>query len=173
MVFRCDNEASILALLRAAKLAWTGDVVQETSAEGDPQSNGAAESSVNVVNGHVRSIKLAVQSASGVEVPACTVGLRWVETARQHMNEMWRRRAVLPLAQFGERIWWMPLQPSTRRLGPLDSRFEQGRYLGPMDGSNTILVGTASGVVRPEQSNNCRRANDGLAACSTKHSAAK
>ena len=52
------------------RLAWAGDVVQETSAEGDPQSNGAAESSVNVVERHVRSIKLAVESASGVEVPA-------------------------------------------------------------------------------------------------------
>ena len=67
VVFRCDNEPSILVLLRAVKLAWTGDVVQETSAEGDPQSNGAAESSVNVVKGHVRSIKLAVESASGRE----------------------------------------------------------------------------------------------------------
>ena len=47
-----------------------GDVAQETSAEGDPQSNGAAESSVNVVKGHVRSIKLVLESASGVEVPA-------------------------------------------------------------------------------------------------------
>ena len=44
VVFRCDNEPSILALLRAVKLAWNGDVVQETSAEGEPQSNGAAES---------------------------------------------------------------------------------------------------------------------------------
>ena len=34
------------------------------------------------------------------------------------------RRAVLPLAQFGERVWWMPLQPSNRRLGCLDSRFD-------------------------------------------------
>ena len=69
MVFRSDNEPSILSLLRAVKLAWTGEAVQESSAEGDPQSNGAAESSVNVVNGHVISIKLAVESASSVEVP--------------------------------------------------------------------------------------------------------
>ena len=62
VVFRCHNEPSICALLRAVKLAWTGDVVQETSAEGDPQSNGAAESSVNVVKGQVRSI----QTGSGV-----------------------------------------------------------------------------------------------------------
>ena len=50
------------------------------------------------------------------------------------------RRAVLPFAQFGERVWWIPLQSSNRRLGPLDSRFVQGRYLGPMVGSNTVLV---------------------------------
>ena len=70
VVFRCDNEPSILALFRAVKLAWTGDVVQETSTEGDPRSNGAAESSANVVKGHVRSIKLAVESASGVGMSA-------------------------------------------------------------------------------------------------------
>ena len=70
VLFRCDNEPSTFVLLRAVKLAWTGDVVQETSAEGDPQSNGAAESSVNVVKGHVRSTKLAVESASSVEVSA-------------------------------------------------------------------------------------------------------
>ena len=61
VVFRCDNEPAILSLLGAVKLAWIGDVVQETSAEGDPQSNGAAESSVNVVKGHVRCVKLAVE----------------------------------------------------------------------------------------------------------------
>ena len=81
------------------------------------------------------------------------------------------RRAVPSLAQFGERVWWMLLQPSNRRLGLLDSRVEQGRHLGPMDGSNTVLVGTAREWWRPEQLNDCRQANDGLAACWTKHSA--
>ena len=35
VVFRCDNEPCILARLQAVKLAWTRDVVQETSAEDD------------------------------------------------------------------------------------------------------------------------------------------
>ena len=61
VVFQCEQ-------LRTVKLTWPGDVVQETSAENDPRSNGAAESSVNVIKGHVRSIKPAVESASGVEV---------------------------------------------------------------------------------------------------------
>ena len=91
VVFRCDNEPSILAFLRAVKLAWTGDVVQETSAEGDPQSNGAAESSVNVVKGHVRSIKLAVESSSGVEVPADHDLLTWIVS---YATSMHRRFSV-------------------------------------------------------------------------------
>ena len=68
-------------------MAWTGDVVQETSAAGDPQSNGAAESSVNVVKGHVRSIKLAVESASGVEVPADHDLLTWLVPYAASMHE--------------------------------------------------------------------------------------
>ena len=88
-------------------LAWTGDAVQETSAEGEPQPNGVAESSVNVVKGHVRSIKLAVESASNVEVPAdldlltwlvpCAASMHRVETARQRMNEMWEGARCSPL----------------------------------------------------------------------------
>ena len=48
-VFGATMSLPFLHLLRAVKLAWTGGLVQETSAEGDPQSNGAAESSANVV----------------------------------------------------------------------------------------------------------------------------
>ena len=126
------------------------------------QSNGAAVSLVIVDKVHVRSIKLAVQSASVVEVPADQNLLTWLVSNATSMHRRFSvgrdgktayernvgRRAVPPLAQFCERVRWMPLQPSNRRLGPLDSRFEQGRYLGPMDGSNTVLVGTASGVVK-------------------------
>ena len=96
VVFRCDKKSSIFALLTEVKLASTGVVVHETSAEGegDPQSKSAAESSVNVVKGLVRSIKLAEKkSAPGVQVPTDhdlltwlvphTAGFRLVETARQ------------------------------------------------------------------------------------------
>ena len=50
--------------------AFHSCTAQETVAEGDPQSNGAAEISVHVVTGHARPTKLVVESASGVEVPA-------------------------------------------------------------------------------------------------------
>ena len=102
----------------AVKLAWTCDVVQETSAEGGPQSTGAAKSSVNVVKGHVRSTKLALESASGVEVPAGHDLLTWLVPHATSMHRRFvvgrdgktayeknlERRAVLPLAQFAERV---------------------------------------------------------------------
>ena len=98
VVFRCDNEPSILALLRAVKLAWTGDVVQKTSAEGDPQSNGAAESSVNVVKGHDLLTWLVPFAASMHRRFA--VGR---DGEGEHTNEMWEGALFSPLAQFGER----------------------------------------------------------------------
>ena len=52
--------------------------MHQTSVEGDPQSNGDAASSVIVVKRHVRSIKLAVESASGVKVPADHDLLTWL-----------------------------------------------------------------------------------------------
>ena len=60
VVFRSGNEPSILSLLRAVKLAWTGEPVQETSAEGDPQSNCAAENSVHVVKSNWQWSQLRV-----------------------------------------------------------------------------------------------------------------
>ena len=88
VVFRSDNGPSILSLLRVVKLAWTDGVVQETSAEGDPQSSGAIESSVNVVKGQVRSIKLAEESASSVELPADHHLLTWLVPYAASMHRL-------------------------------------------------------------------------------------
>ena len=105
-------------------------MVQETSAEGDPQSNGAAEVQQMLSKGHARSIKLAVESASSVEVPADHDMLTWFvpyaagmhrrfavgrDGKSAYQRSVGRRCSDLP--QFGERVWWMPLQPSNRRLG--------------------------------------------------------
>ena len=123
--------------------------MQETSSGGDPRSSGAAESSANVVKGHVRSIKLAVESASGAEVPADHDLLTWVSNA----TSMHRRFSV---GRDGKSAYernvgkcvGSPWHTSVTECGGcLCSRFGQARYLGPMDGSDTVLVGTASGGV--------------------------
>ena len=149
--FRCDSEPSILASLRAVKLAWTGDVVQGTSAEGDPQSNSAAESSVNVVKGHVKSIKLAVESASGVDVPADHDLSSWLvpNGASVHRRFAVGRDDKTAYERVVKSALFLPWHRSVREYGGClcsqptvvlvlsDSRFEQGRFLGPMDGSHS------------------------------------
>ena len=98
-VFLCDNKPSTIA--------------PGTSAEGDPQSNGAAERSRNVTKGHVRSIKPAVGSASGVDVPA------------DRKKSVWEGAPLFSLRSL------------VNKSGeyPLDSRFEQGRYFGTNGGN--------------------------------------
>ena len=119
MVFRCDNEPSILALLRAVKLAWTGDVVQETSAEGDPQCNCAGESSLNFINGpcQINQVGGGVSfGCGGASRPksidkACVICHRHVPLVfgwsrrEDSIRKKCGRRAVPLLVQFGERAF--------------------------------------------------------------------
>ena len=75
------------------------DVEQETSAEGVQQSNGAAESSVIVVKGHFRSIKLAVESVSGADVPTDHDLLTWLviyaTSRRRPFSFGWQRKELV------------------------------------------------------------------------------
>ena len=56
-------------------------------------------------------------------------------------------RHRLAVAEFGEAVWWMPLQTSSTKLPPLGARFEEGFYMGTSDGSADTLVLTKTGLV--------------------------
>ena len=125
-------------------------MVQETSSEGDQQSNGAAESSVNVGRQRTRQID---QSGSGVGFECGSASrhdlLTWFVPYAASMHRRFAagrdgktayernvgRSAVHTLAQFGERVVdvFAAIQPPSGLSGL------QGRYLGPMDGSNTVF----------------------------------
>ena len=45
------------------------------------------------------------------------------------------RRSKAAVAEFGEAVWWMPLQTTSTQLPPLGARFEEGFYMGVADGS--------------------------------------
>ena len=72
--------------------------------------------------------------------PACTVDFGLVETARQHAKEVWGGAPFPPWhSSLSECGGWLSSHP-TVVWALLDLRFEQGRYLGPMDGSKTVLT---------------------------------
>ena len=70
VVFRCDNKPSILALLRAVLLAWQWGSARNICRGRPAVQPRCRKFGKKRHQRHVRSIKLAVESASSVEVPA-------------------------------------------------------------------------------------------------------
>ena len=135
-MFRCDNEPSILALLRAVKLAWqwgsTGNVCRGRPAV----QRRCRKFGKNVIKG-------MSDRSSWRSSPVSVLKYRWIMTSCFAIGRDWKTACELRVCVVGAAA-----AITTRRLGPLDSPFEHGRYLGPMDGSNTVLIGTASGVLK-------------------------
>ena len=53
-----------------------------------------------------------------------------------------------PIAEFGERILYMPLHNPNAPEGKMDARYHQGIWLGLRQKSDEALVGTSLGVVK-------------------------
>jgi hypothetical protein len=58
------------------------------------------------------------------------------------------RKSNPAVAEFGEAVWWMPLQTTATQLPPLGARFEEGFYVGLADGSAESLILTPTGLVK-------------------------
>ena len=78
VTFRSDGEASICAVLNEIRAKWTGEVIGDNSAEGDSSSNGNAECGVGHMKGHVRSVKLELESKLGLIIPESHCLLSWI-----------------------------------------------------------------------------------------------
>ena len=175
VVFRNDTEPAIVAFLRELQRYWHGEVVPEAASTGDPQSNGAAEVGVRLLKGGVRTLKDALEfnlssdplanrgESNQQPTIAATSGLmslivKQVAAAQRlyavgsdgrtpHERNTGRRHRPA-VAEFGEAVYWMPLQTSATKLPPLGARFEDGFYMGTNDGSAETVVLTPTGLVR-------------------------
>ena len=162
ITIRSDNEPTIEAFLRLVTRRWGGEVVPDSSAEGDPKSNGAVENAVRIEEGLVRTVKDALEERVGQPLPQDHGLITWIVP---YAASMYRRCAIgadgrTPseritgrkfggkVAEFGERVWWMPLQTSSSKLPVLGARFEPGWYLGPMNQSALHHIMTDTGVVK-------------------------
>ena len=161
VAFRSDGEPAILAFLGAIKRAWDGEVVPEQSPPGESQSNGAAEKAVQTSKAILRSVKFGLESNLGGSIPNDHPLISWMlrqSTACQRrfavghngktaFENVYGRKPQSQVVEFGEKIWWRPLQTEKNRLGSLDHRFEEGFYLGPIDGTTSVVVATLSGSI--------------------------
>ena len=110
----------------------------------------------------MRTLKDALEFNLGGEIPA-TSGL--MSLLVRQAASTYRHFAVGPdgrtpqerntgcghrpaVAEFGEAVWWMPLQTTSTHLPPLGARFEEGYYMGLVDGSSESLVLAPTSLLR-------------------------
>ena len=153
VAFRSDNEFAIVAFLNELKCHWQGEVIPEAAWTGDPQSNGAAERGVRMIKDTTRTVKDALEynlaqgsvapDAGTIDPPVVlpTNGLMTLmvkyasacqrlysqgQDGRTPYERSTGRRHNPATAEFGESLWWIPLQTSNHKLPALGARVEEG-----------------------------------------------
>ena len=84
---RSDGENPITKVLSDLSQWFPGEVIEEVTAEGDSQSNGNAEGGINIMKGHVRTIKLDLEMKLKTIIPEDHNLMTWlVKYASQSYN---------------------------------------------------------------------------------------
>ena len=104
------------------------------------------------MKGHVRSVKIGLEGKLKCEIPETPPLMTWISAfagssyRRYHigrdgktpLERILGRTIAAPVAHFGESIWWKPLSPS-QRPGALEDRFQEGYFIGYVEGTSNIL----------------------------------
>ena len=161
--FKSDQERALLAVKRSAmkilKETHGVTVIPEESPVGESQANGTAEGAVRDVKGLVRTLRHSVEELHGTTVGPSHPSLPWMV---RHASSLYNRgqrdangrtpyelikgkpyRRQLPA--FAEKIFYLP---SGKRVSRLVDRWLEGIFLGIVDRSDEIFVGTSVGVFR-------------------------
>jgi hypothetical protein len=162
LLVRSDHEPSILALRKKIVELVDGQVFQEDSIKGESQTNGLAEVGVKILEGMIRTLKLAVEGRIKESLASDSILLAWLA---EHAAIVYNRCAVLadgrtpwqraygksstmPLLPFGEKVLFKPLKKTGDLKNSLQPRFRFAFSLGSRSRSGEHFVGTPEGVVR-------------------------
>ena len=162
ILLKSDQQPSIKVLQQRVKEAWTGEVVKQNSPVASSQSNGRAEKAIRDLEGHLRTLKLALDSRLGLCVPTDAPAIRWLvehsadftsrfrvgrdgKTARERIIG---KRNLLNVAEFGESVFHLPLDRDRGQTAELDPKLQVVIWLGLERSTNEAKIGTPSGVLR-------------------------
>ena len=165
IILKCDQESSITALrdrVRLARAATGAQTIPEDAPKGESQANGVVEKAVQEVEDMVATLLSALEFRLDRRLPLDAPVLAWLveyaATSINHFREgrdkktpLERHRAMKherPLADFGERVHYLPLDRKHGASHSPDVRYEEGIWLGLVMKSQEVIIGTPSGVVR-------------------------
>ena len=132
--------------------------IPESSAVGESQSNGKAESSVLRLEDLIRTYKYALESHIGFRIPSKHAVMRWIvdhaaSVYNRHVcnddgttpyEALHGQRSRGKLAEFGEKVFYYVPK---RLRAKLDLRFRIGVCLGNSQNSNEAFIGIGNGNV--------------------------
>ena len=138
-------------------------IIHESSPVGSSQSNGFIERAIQDEEGHIRTIKMDLESRIKGKIPSshdivpwlieyAAVLINWGQVGADGKTAYERlkgKKASLPGLQFGERVLWKTNVVPKDRKHKMDSNWQDGVYLGQGTVSGEYLVGAKEGVFRP------------------------
>jgi thiol-disulfide isomerase/thioredoxin len=157
-ILKADNEPATHALQEELKKQQQDETLLGNSPVGESQSNGLAERAVQAAGGHIRVVKLALESSVGIRFPAIRPIMSWIA---KHAADMIDKFHVGPdgktsyeimkdekysrsLVEFGEKIFFRHGKLSENKL---EARWEEGIFLGTEWRTGAAHVGAKDGVL--------------------------
>ena len=160
-ILKTDTERPIVAL-RSELIKQMPSLRPEDAIKGESQTNAEAESMVSKMQGQIRTMKDALEFKYGMKLHPRHVILPWLV---DFAGAVWSRYQLGPdgrtpyerstgkkwkqkLPEFGECVFYRPLQEKGGKQRKLDAKFEDGIFLGIQEGSALKWIGTSEGVLR-------------------------
>ena len=161
LVLKSDNENSIKALKEQVKDNVRGiEVILKESPTGDKQANGLAEVAVRETKRQSRALVSELEERLG-KIPPKNPLLLWLsrhatfclsrfkigDDGRTPYTRLTGRKWKRPMVQFGERVWFRPLE-AYRKGGDLETKVMEGLYVGTHGRNADVLCMTETGVYK-------------------------
>ena len=162
VIIKTDGERAIATVRDALARYHGGRIIPETPPRGESQSNGAIEEAGKTVREYFRVLKEHVEHKTGFKITGADILTPWMirwsaelysryAVGRDGLTPYERRRGrrcTIPVAAFGEKVWYKELRQHHERRDKMESEWFEGLWLGHTRNSNEHLIGTHGGVVK-------------------------
>ena len=161
LILKSDGEPSVKAVRDALGRYHGGRVTPEQPPPGESQANGRVEEAGKTIRGMVKVFKDVIEHNIGEKLSTEAIILQWLvrwsamlisrfkigSDGKTSYERQRGRRCQIEVVPFGEMVHYRRLSDKEPK-NKLESRWEQGVWLGHARGSNEALIGTKDGVVR-------------------------
>ena len=161
-VLKADQEVAIADVQRQVVALRLGETVPVNSLVGESQSNGRDENAVQRVQGLIRTPKDALERRLNTRIrlsdAICPLMVEWAaglitryvkgQTGRTVYREARGHDAQAPVAEFREKIMYMPSKNTSKSVPQVDAKFHDGVWQGLRTNSDESIIGTPNRVIK-------------------------